>query len=99
MQCPECGSPSRILETRRAAGGLKRRRYQCHKLHRFTTLGTAENLSISPMINPQRAQQEVVKRSPVRGPSTKPVVPEVRSPWSSLHAMFFKETNYEEDLT
>jgi transcriptional regulator NrdR family protein len=38
MKCPTCGTWTEVLETRtRKTDGTTTRRYQCAKLHRFTT--------------------------------------------------------------
>ena len=36
MQCPECGTWTQVLETRKQSD-YTRRRYQCANMHRFTT--------------------------------------------------------------
>ena len=38
MKCPECKTPTRVLETRTDKDGtVKTRRYECFNLHRFST--------------------------------------------------------------
>lgn len=37
MICPECGSETRVLETRDKIDGTTRRRHECVNRHRFTT--------------------------------------------------------------
>lgn len=66
MRCPECGSSCRTLETRSRPDGLKRRRYECKKGHRFTTLSSAANLHISPMRNKEKAMSEMTIVPPRR---------------------------------
>lgn len=41
MRCPHCNAPADVLETRRRADGVTRRRYVCFNAHRFTTLEVA----------------------------------------------------------
>jgi transcriptional regulator NrdR family protein len=38
MKCPVCKTYTEVLETRMRSDGVKRRRYLCANLHRFTTL-------------------------------------------------------------
>jgi len=38
MKCPECGTWTEVLETRKHGENGKRRRYECANEHRFTTL-------------------------------------------------------------
>jgi transcriptional regulator NrdR family protein len=38
MKCPHCKAWVEVLETRMRADGVKRRRYTCANMHRFTTL-------------------------------------------------------------
>jgi len=38
MKCPACKAWTEVLETRKRTDGVKRRRYECANLHRFTTL-------------------------------------------------------------
>lgn len=38
MKCPQCNTYTEVLETRFRADGVKRRRYLCANMHRFTTL-------------------------------------------------------------
>lgn len=37
-RCPECGSTTKIKDSRRAENCLRRRRYQCLNGHRYTTI-------------------------------------------------------------
>jgi transcriptional regulator NrdR family protein len=41
MKCPRCNAWVEVLETRMRADGVKRRRYMCANMHRFTTLEVA----------------------------------------------------------
>jgi transcriptional regulator NrdR family protein len=38
MKCPRCGTDGQVLETRVRPDGMRRRRYECAKQHRFSTL-------------------------------------------------------------
>lgn len=38
MKCPRCDAWAEVLETRVRVDGVRRRRYVCANLHRFTTL-------------------------------------------------------------
>lgn len=38
MKCPVCKAWTEVLETRKRADGVTRRRYVCANTHRFTTL-------------------------------------------------------------
>jgi len=60
MKCPECGASTRTLSTRSRKDGRKRRRYECANKHRFTTVGTAQKLSITPKTNPHKNDQTVI---------------------------------------
>ena len=37
MKCPECNAWTSVIETRKRPSGLHRR-YECGKMHRFSTL-------------------------------------------------------------
>jgi transcriptional regulator NrdR family protein len=57
VNCPECGIPAKTLSTRLRKDGTKRRRFECVNKHRFTTVGTAQKLSITPKTNPHKDDQ------------------------------------------
>ena len=67
VQCPTCGANTRTLEVRTSTGGLKRRRYECQNKHRFTTMGTAQDLRY-PNNSQYKTEQTIVKSM---GPTTR----------------------------
>lgn len=38
MNCPHCGAPAFVRDSRLRASGARYRRYECFNGHRFTTL-------------------------------------------------------------
>ena len=38
MKCPVCKTYTEVLETRKRADNITRRRYLCANMHRFTTM-------------------------------------------------------------
>lgn len=43
MTCPTCNSRTRVIDTRAGAPGETRRRHECRKGHRFSTMERVEN--------------------------------------------------------
>jgi transcriptional regulator NrdR family protein len=38
MKCPVCGTYTEVIDSRMRSDGVRRRRYMCANMHRFTTL-------------------------------------------------------------
>ena len=94
MKCPECGSGSRIFETRELQSGMKRRRHQCPNGHRFTTHGSGVNLKGSNQFAPaKKPERETLTVRPVRQPQgvAKPA-------WFALQSALFMESRNEKDV-
>ena len=94
MKCPECGSNSRIFETRELHNGDKRRRHRCANGHRFTTHGSAANLKGS--------NQFAVAKHPERETLTvRPVQKRqeaVKPAWFAPQSALFMESRNEKDV-
>lgn len=60
MKCPDCKSPSFVLETRHLKDGAVRRRYECFNTHRFSTLETVAVLQVG------RPRMKIQKIEPAR---------------------------------
>lgn len=63
MNCPRCDTTGQVIETRVRPDGLKRRRYECANLHRFSTL---EQLA-EPNVNTNGKRLETAHRGEVQG--------------------------------
>ena len=57
MKCPNCKGYAKILETRKTKQNTIRRRYECGKEHRFTTLEAVVIEENRDKLNAEQTQQ------------------------------------------